>query len=66
MVNRAETKLSETKLTGPLYPLVNLALGSGYPVRNTPNPSVLGLRSVRIWRDPPQGCATPPPGGAGG
>ena len=61
------------ELTGPLYPLVNLALGSGYPVRNTPNPSVLGLRSVRIWRDPPQGCATPPqgcatppPGGAGG
>ncbi len=44
------------ELTGPLYPLANLALGSGYPIRETPNPSVLGLRYVRIWRDGPEGC----------
>ena len=50
------------ELTGPLYPLANLALGSGYPIRDTPNPSVLGLRHVRIWRDGPEGCrgAAPP------
>lgn len=48
------------ELNGPLYPLVNLALGSGYPVRETPNPSVLDLASVRIWRDPPGGCAAMP------
>jgi beta-glucanase (GH16 family) len=50
------------ELTGPLYPLVNLALGSGYPVRDTPNPSMLALRDVRVYRDLPEGCpATLPP-----
>lgn len=34
----------------PLYPLVNLALGSGYPIKNTPNPSVLEVDYVRLYR----------------
>ena len=61
------------ELTRPLYPLANLALGGGYPVRDTPSPSVLGLRYVRMWRDPPEGCASgaplpaaPLPSGSGG
>ena len=46
------------ELTGPAYPLVDMALGSGYSVQATPNPSVLGLRYVRVWRDPAGGCAS--------
>ena len=45
------------ELAGPLYPLVDMALGGGYPLRGTPSPSVLGLRFVKMWRDPPSGCA---------
>ena len=56
------------ELTGPLYPLVNLALGSGYPVSETPNPSVLALRYLRVYRDvggpDAEGCAAPPAGSA--
>lgn len=37
-------------LTGPLFPLVNLALGSGYSIRATPDPSVLLVDYVRIYR----------------
>lgn len=34
----------------PLYPLVNLALGSGYPIAQTPDPSVLEIDYVRVYR----------------
>jgi hypothetical protein len=58
-LDRAEVWRQPTppELTGPLYPLVDLALGSGYPVRDTPNPTVLALRNVRLYRDVPGGCS---------
>ena len=34
----------------PLYPLVNLALGSGYPIDKTPDPSILEVDYVRVYR----------------
>lgn len=40
------------ELAGPLFPLVNLALGSGYSIRHTPDPSVLSVDYVRIYRPP--------------
>ena len=52
------------ELDGPLYPLVNLALGSGWPIDKTPNPSTLLVDYVHVYgRDagPPEGC---PPGPA--
>ncbi|WP_206520283.1 glycoside hydrolase family 16 protein [Altererythrobacter sp. BO-6] len=33
----------------PLFPLVNLALGSGYSIENTPNPSQLEVDYVRLY-----------------
>jgi hypothetical protein len=45
-----------------MYPLVNLALGSGYPIDKTPDPSTLLVDYVHVYgRDagPPEGC---PPG----
>ncbi len=33
----------------PVYPLVNLALGSGWPIEQTPNPSILEVDYVRVW-----------------
>jgi beta-glucanase (GH16 family) len=50
------------ELDGPMYPLVNLALGSGWPIDQTPNPSTLLVDYVHVHgRDagPPEGC---PPG----
>jgi beta-glucanase (GH16 family) len=50
------------ELDGPMYPLVNLALGSGWPIDRTPNPSTLLVDYVHVYgRDagPPEGC---PPG----
>ena len=50
------------ELDGPLYPLVNLALGGGWPIDQTPDPSVLLVDYVHVFaRDagPPEGC---PPG----
>ena len=50
------------ELDGPLYPLVNLALGSGWPIDQTPNPSTLLVDYVRVYKrdsGPPEGC---PPG----
>ena len=47
------------ELTYPLYPLVNLALGSGWPIDKTPNPSTLLVDYVHVYgRDagPPEGC----------
>lgn len=52
------------ELDGPLYPLVNLALGSGWPIDKTPNPSVLLVDYVHVYgRDagPPNGCRPGPP-----
>jgi len=34
----------------PLYPLVNLALGSGYSIKDTPDPSVLEVDYVHVYR----------------
>lgn len=36
-------------LTLPLFPLVNLALGSGFPIVDTPNPSTLNVDYVRVY-----------------
>ena len=33
----------------PLIPMVNLALGSGWPITQTPNPSVLDVKYVHIY-----------------
>jgi beta-glucanase (GH16 family) len=56
------------ELDGPLYPLVNLALGSGWPIDQTPNPSTLLVDYVHVFgrgAGPPEGCppgpALPPP-----
>jgi beta-glucanase (GH16 family) len=52
------------ELTYPLYPLVNLALGSGWPIDKTPNPSTLLVDYVHVYgRDagPPEGCPPGPP-----
>jgi beta-glucanase (GH16 family) len=34
----------------PLFPLVNLALGPGWPLDKTPNPSYMYVDYVRVWR----------------
>ncbi|HXM36816.1 MAG TPA: glycoside hydrolase family 16 protein [Pyrinomonadaceae bacterium] len=52
------------ELTGPLYPLVNLALGSGWPIDKTPNPSTLLVDYVHVYgreAGPPEGCRPGPP-----
>jgi hypothetical protein len=35
----------------PLMVLVNLALGSGWPIDSTPNPSYMYIDHVRVWSD---------------
>ena len=50
------------ELKTPLYPLVNLALGSGYPIERTPNPSVLLVDYVRVYREDPAGRSLRCPG----
>jgi beta-glucanase (GH16 family) len=52
------------ELDGPMYPLVNLALGSGFPIDKTPNPSTLLVDYVHVYgRDagPAEGCPAGPP-----
>jgi beta-glucanase (GH16 family) len=47
------------ELTGPLYPLVDLALGSGWPIDKTPDPSTLLVDYVHVYErgpGPPVGC----------
>lgn len=47
------------ELKEPMYPLVNLALGGGWPINQTPSPSVMLVDYVRVYgRDggPPAGC----------
>lgn len=46
------------ELQGPLYPLVNLALGSGFPIDQTPNPSVLSVKYVHLYDYDPDGHAS--------
>jgi beta-glucanase (GH16 family) len=49
---------------GPLYPIINLALGSGFPIDKTQNPSTLLVDYVHVYgRDagPPEGCPPGPP-----
>jgi beta-glucanase (GH16 family) len=58
------TQPTPPELDGPLYPLVNLALGSGWPIDKTPNPSTLFVDYVHVYgRDagPPEGCPAGPP-----
>jgi beta-glucanase (GH16 family) len=50
------------ELTRPLYPLVNLALGSGFPVDHTPDPSVLAVKYVRVFAFDPAGRRSRCPG----
>ncbi|WP_052699253.1 glycoside hydrolase family 16 protein [Hyphomicrobium sp. 99] len=53
------TQPTPPELTTPMYPLVNLALGSGWPIDRTPNPSTLLVDYVHVYgRDagPPEGC----------
>jgi beta-glucanase (GH16 family) len=46
------------ELSHPLYPLVNLALGSGFPIDHTPNPSVLTVKYVHVFAFDPSGRKT--------
>jgi beta-glucanase (GH16 family) len=61
---RVSSQPTPPELDGPLYPLVDLALGSGWPTDRTPNPSTLLLDYVHVYeRDagPPAGCPAGPP-----
>ena len=50
------------ELKQPLYPLVNLALGSGFPIDHTPDPSVLSIEYVRVYAFDPEGRKARCPG----
>ncbi|MBX5026642.1 glycoside hydrolase family 16 protein [Rhizobium lentis] len=41
----------------PFYPLVNLALGSGWPIDETPNPSVLLVDYIHVYQRKPAEAA---------
>jgi beta-glucanase (GH16 family) len=43
------------ELQTPLFPLVNLALGSGFPIDKTPDPSVLAVHYVHAYAFDPSG-----------
>jgi beta-glucanase (GH16 family) len=49
--NRREVWRQPTppELVMPLFPMVNLAMGSGFPIEQTPNPSVLDVDYVRVF-----------------
>ena len=52
------------ELTTPMYPLIDLALGSGWPIDHTPNPSSMVIDYVRVYHreaGPPEGCPPGPP-----
>lgn len=42
-------ELTPDELKAPLFPLVNLALGSGFPIEETPNPSFLYVDYVHVY-----------------
>ncbi|MGO7903082.1 glycoside hydrolase family 16 protein [Rhizobium leguminosarum] len=41
----------------PFYPLVNLALGSGWPIDETPNPSILLVDYIHVYKRKPTDAA---------
>ncbi|MBB2755365.1 UNVERIFIED_ORG: beta-glucanase (GH16 family) [Rhizobium aethiopicum] len=41
----------------PFYPLVNLALGSGWPIDETPNPSILLVDYIHVYKRKPADAA---------
>lgn len=41
----------------PFYPLVNLALGSGWPIDETPNPSILLVDYIHVYQRRPTDAA---------
>ncbi|API50383.1 1,3-1,4-beta-glycanase [Rhizobium leguminosarum] len=41
----------------PFYPLVNLALGSGWPIDETPNPSILLVDYIHVYQRKPTDAA---------
>ncbi|MBS7457539.1 glycoside hydrolase family 16 protein [Coralloluteibacterium stylophorae] len=43
----------------PMFPLVNLALGGGWPIDETPNPSYLYVDYVRAYSEAPAATKTP-------
>ena len=48
-----------SEMTHSMYPIVNLALGSGWPIAKTPNPSTLLVKYVHVFgrgAGPPAGC----------
>ena len=46
------------ELNGPMYPLVDLALGAGWPIDKTPNPSTMLVKYVHVYgRGSGKGCA---------
>ena len=52
------------ELDSPMYPIVNLALGSGWPIDKTRNPSMLHVAHVYVYArdgEPPDGCQPGPP-----
>lgn len=52
------------ELTSKMYPLINLALGSGWPIDKTPNPSTLLVDYVHVYErgpGPAGGCLPGPP-----
>lgn len=54
------------EMTEPMYPIVNLALGSGWPIDHTPNPSTLVVDYVHVFGrgpGPAEGCPPGPPRG---
>jgi len=58
-LNREEVWRQPTPeaLNYPMYPLVNLALGSGWPIDQTPDPSILLVDYVRVFaRGPATDC----------
>lgn len=59
---RVWTQDTPAELTRPLYPLVNLALGSGFPIDHTPDPSVLSVEYVRVYAFDPEGRKARCPG----
>jgi beta-glucanase (GH16 family) len=42
-----------SELNRPLLVLVNLALGSGWPITETPNPSYMYVDYIRVYSEPP-------------
>ncbi len=46
---------SPAELRTPLFPLVDLGLGSGFPIDKTPDPSELAVKSVHFYSYDPEG-----------